>query len=99
MLSRDIDRARSAYKDRDVEILGITVQEKGDPVVFMEERGVTYPIMPGESIAKTYQASLPMVYVIDPEGRVADIFNGYFGKESDERLERTIQDVLEKSGL
>ncbi|MFC2164360.1 TlpA family protein disulfide reductase [Acidobacteriota bacterium] len=87
------------YKDRNVEILGITFLEKGDPVTFMKERGVTYPIMPGDSIAKTYRASLPMVYVIDPEGRVVDIFNGYFGEESDERLERTIQEVMEKSGL
>jgi len=87
------------YKDRNVEILGITFLEKGDPVAFMEERGVTYRIMPGDSIAKAYRASLPMVYVIDPQGRVVDIFNGYFGEESDERLEKTIQDVLEKSGL
>ena len=65
----------------------------------MKERGVTYPIMPGDSIAKTYRAGLPRVYVIDPEGRVVDIFNGYFGEESDERLERTILDVMEKSGL
>lgn len=87
------------YRDRNVEILGITYLEKGNPVTFMKERAVTYPIMPGDSIAKTYRASLPMIYVIDPEGRVVDIFNGYFGKESDERLERTILDVMEKSGL
>lgn len=87
------------YKDRNVEILGITFLEKGDPVKFMEARGVTYRIMPGDSIAKTYRASLPMVYVIDPEGRIVDIFNGYFGEESDERLERTILEVLKNSGF
>lgn len=87
------------YKDRNVTVLGITYLERGDPEAFMKERGATYPIMPGDSIAKTYRASLPMVYVIDPAGRVVDIFNGYFGKESDERLERTILEVMEKSGL
>jgi peroxiredoxin len=87
------------YKDRNLAILGITYLEKGDPVAFMKKRDVTYPILPGDSIAKAYRASLPMVYVLDPEGRVVDIFNGYFGKESDERLERTILDVIEKAGF
>jgi thiol-disulfide isomerase/thioredoxin len=94
-----MQKLHEKYKDRHVKIVGLTYLEKNDPVAFMKKLGATYPIMKGDPIAKDYNPNLPMVIVIDPEEKVVEIFNGYFGRESDERLERTILSVLEQAGL
>ena len=83
------------YQKRNVVILGLATFENGDPVKYMQEKGVDYPIMKGDEVAPKYKVnSLPFVFVIGPDGKIVDFFNGYYGKESDERLENTIISAL-----
>lgn len=89
---KGLQRIHEEYADRPVAVLGINVQEKGDPVGFMEERGLTYELLlAGEMVHESYaRGSIPAFVVIGREGRVAAVAAGYFGEGSERYLRDTI---------
>ena len=61
---------------------------------FAKQKNVTYPLLMGtDSVILTYKATtLPTLYILDRQGRVAESHRGYISQEG---LEKTIAGVLE----
>jgi cytochrome c biogenesis protein CcmG, thiol:disulfide interchange protein DsbE len=57
---------------RGVVVLGISVDEKGDPHEAMRELGATFPmLLDGQTAASEYGVeALPTIVVVDREGRI-----------------------------
>jgi peroxiredoxin len=73
------------YKDRGFEILGVSMDENGWRPVrpFVKQMEVKYPVMIGnDGVAQLYGGieSLPMTFLIDREGRVAEVHSGLVDK-------------------
>lgn len=86
----------AVYKEKGVEILGLSLDEKGLPVTrpFVEKFEITYPIL--ESDKATYQMygnilTIPHTYIIDRNGVIHKKFVG--GQEKT-AFETAIQEVL-----
>ncbi|NLP05245.1 TlpA family protein disulfide reductase [Candidatus Fermentibacteria bacterium] len=64
---------------RPVKVLGLNVWENGDPVSFMEEMGVTYPVLTdADSVADLYLVTaIPTFYVIGGDGRIVLARRGF----------------------
>jgi peroxiredoxin len=74
------------FKDRGFAVLGIAMDEEGWEVVkpYIEERRVNYRVAIGsEEMAVSYGGvdSLPTTFVIDREGRIADVHIGLVTKK------------------
>ena len=54
----------------------------------------TFATADASNIAASYNPKLPMAVVIDRQGRMVVVFSGYFGEESDRRLEELIRELL-----
>jgi thiol-disulfide isomerase/thioredoxin len=67
-----IDRLHERFKDKSVKVFGVNINDNKDPVKFMEEMGVDYPLLvEGEAAAQHFGVqAIPTFIVIDPEGRV-----------------------------
>lgn len=93
----DHQRMYEAYNKDGLEVLGLTYKEKGDPVAMMKKIGGTYPIAGADSLEEAYnlkQSGLPIVYIIDRKGNIADFIIGGAGIKNN--LEEVIQSILEK---
>jgi len=91
-----LQQLHDRFASKGLTIIGVNHQEKGDARAFLERYGFTYTFASaeGSKMAEEYKPNLPMAVVIDREGRMVEVFSGYFGKESDERLERLIRSLL-----
>lgn len=90
-----MERIHQKYKKQQVAVLGVTYQEKRDPMVMLAKKGGTYPQLNGDALADSYnlkQSGLPIVYIIDKEGRLVDFIMGK--TEIDKRLESIIEKAL-----
>jgi len=87
------------YRDRDVEILGVSVDTAGPEAVeeYLEEHEAVYPIVLGsESLARRFGAmGFPALAVVTPDGRISRI---HVGLVEAEELETMIAAVSGESG-
>ena len=76
----DFNKIYTAYKDRNVEFLGISVDEsaKKQVTAFMKKTTIQYPILLGSpGFASRYQITgLPTTYIIGRDGYIAKRFVG-----------------------
>ena len=81
----DLSRIYSAYKEQDVVILGISLDDVSTDKVrkFAENYKITYPILHGTRselmrISRTYGGvtAIPTTFLIDREGYIQDMFLG-----------------------
>jgi len=92
------------YADRGLRVIGVNFGELAES----DDEGLagakeylghydysyTFAQPTDSAIAENYHPNLPMAVVIDRQGQIAEIYSGYFGEESDERLESMIKSLL-----
>jgi len=85
------------YGKQGLQILGLSVDEDGERVVktFANEFRVNYPLaLAGDSTAVDFGVrSVPVMYLIDKKGRVAEVFRGY-SDEMARSMEQSIKRLL-----
>jgi peroxiredoxin len=85
------------YGKQGLHILGLSVDEGGERIVtsFTDEFRVNYPLaLAGDSTTADFGVrSVPIMYVIDKKGKVAEIYRGY-SHEMSRALELTIKRLL-----
>lgn len=85
------------YGKQGFHVLGMSADEDGDKgvKVFAERHGITYPVaMAGETVLADFGVrSVPVMFVIDKKGRVAEVFRGY-GPEVGRTSEQLIKKLL-----
>jgi len=73
----DFKKVYSEYRDKGVEILGVSLDHKGWGVIkpFLEQWEINYPVvLGGAGIARDYGnvRSIPTTFIIDKNGKVVD---------------------------
>ena len=90
-----LEKLHNAYKDKGLVLLAVSMDEGGWEEVqsFIKESGITYTVLKGtEDVAVKYHvSSIPMMLVLNKEGRIS---KRYLGMGSDEDLEKDIKDSL-----
>ena len=90
-----LEKLHKAYKDKGLVLLAVSMDEGGWDEVrsFIKESGITYTVLKGtEDVAMKYEVrSIPMMLVLNKEGKIA---RRYLGMGSDEELEKDIKDNL-----
>ena len=90
-----IEKLYEAYKDKGVVVLAVSMDEGGWDAVqsFVKEYGIKYTVLKGnEDVAVKYQVrSIPMLLVLDKEGKIS---KRYLGFGSDEDIEQDIKAIL-----
>lgn len=90
-----IERLHEKYKDKGVVVLAVSMDDGGWDAVqsFVKEQGIKYTVLKGnDDVAVKYQVrSIPMLMVVDKEGKIV---KRYLGFGSDEDVERDIKAVL-----
>ncbi|HYA88424.1 MAG TPA: TlpA disulfide reductase family protein [Nitrospirota bacterium] len=90
-----IERLYEKYKDKGVVVLTVSMDDSGWDAVqsFVKENGIKYTVLKGnDDVAEKYQVrSIPMLVVIDKEGKVV---KRYLGFGSDQDVERDIKAIL-----
>ena len=87
-----LEKLHKAYKDKGLVLLAVSMDEGGWDEVrsFITESGITYTVLKGtEDVAMKYEVrSIPMMLVLNKEGKIA---KRYLGIGSDEDLEKDIK--------
>ena len=90
-----LEKLHKAYKDKGLVVLAVSMDEGGWDEVrsFITESGITYTVLKGtEDVAAKYQVrSIPMMLVLNKEGKIS---KRYLGMGSDEDLEKDIKAYL-----
>ena len=90
-----IERIYESYKDKGVVVLAVSMDDGGWDTVqsFVKEYGIKYTVLKGnDDVAVKYQVrSIPMLLVLDKEGKIS---KRYLGFGSDEDVERDIKSIL-----
>jgi peroxiredoxin len=90
-----LEKLHKSYKDKGLVLLAVSMDEGGWDEVrsFIAESGITYTVLKGtEEVAIQYEVrSIPMMLVLNKEGKIA---KRYLGMGSDEDLEKDIKAVL-----
>ena len=85
------------YGKQGLQILGLSVNDDGERVVkaFTDEFRVNYPLaLVGDSITADFGVrSVPVMYLIDKKGKVADVYRG-FSNDKASSLEQSIKRLL-----
>jgi len=91
-----LQRLHERYASKGLTIIGVNHNEHGDARKFLEKYpfDYTFATSAGSGIADAYHPDLPMAVIIDRKGRMVEVFKGYFGEESDVRLEKIIKELL-----
>lgn len=84
------------YKDRGVEIIGVSLDQKGWDVVrpFLKQHSINYPVvLGGAEIARDYGnvRSIPTTFIIDRKGKVVD---SHVGAMSEQQLIKSFEKLL-----
>ena len=89
-----LEKLRKKYGERGVVVFGVSSWDTGDPVALMKKRGITYTLLlKGEEMAPDYGVtSLPVVYVIGVDGRVAYSHAGPDQKDLADLIEKRLGD-------
>jgi len=87
-----LEKLHKAYRDKGLVLLAVSMDGGGWDEVrsFIAESGITYTVLKGtEDVAIKYQVrSIPMMLVLNKEGRIA---KRYLGMVGDEDLEKDIK--------
>jgi thiol-disulfide isomerase/thioredoxin len=90
-----LEKLHKAYKDKGLVLLAVSMDGGGWDEVrsFIKENGITYMVLQGtEEVASNYEVrSIPMMLVLNKEGRIA---RRYLGMGSDADLENDIKAIL-----
>lgn len=90
-----IEKIHKTYKDKGLSVLAVSLDEGDWASVksFAAEAGITYTVLKGtEDVAEQYHVrSIPMVLILDREGRIA---RRYLGGGEEEEIEKDIKAVL-----
>ncbi len=90
-----IEKIFKTYKDKGLVVLAVSLDEGGWDSVksFIASNGMTYTVLKGnEDISASYQVrTIPMILIVDKEGRISKRYLG-FGNEED--LEKDIKTIL-----
>jgi thiol-disulfide isomerase/thioredoxin len=90
-----IERLHEKYKDKGVVVLAVSMDDGGWDAVqsFVKEQGIKYTVLKGnDDVAVKYQVrSIPMLLVVDKEGKIT---RRYLGFGSDEDVESEIKAIL-----
>ncbi len=90
-----IERLYEKYKDKGVVVLAVSMDDGGWDAVqsFVKEYGMKYTVLKGnDAVSEKYQVrSIPMLLVVDKEGKIV---KRYLGFGSDEDVERDIKAIL-----
>ncbi len=91
-----LQKLHERYASKGLSIIGVNYDERGDARAYLAGHDYRYAFASseGSDIAKSYKPNLPMAVVIDGRGRMVEVFSGYFGEESDVRLESLIRSLL-----
>lgn len=92
----DFKKVYSKYKDKGVEILGVSLDHKGWKVIepFLEQWEINYPVvLGGAEIARDYGnvRSIPTTFIIDKEGKVVE---GHVGAMNEDTLVKMFEKLL-----
>jgi thiol-disulfide isomerase/thioredoxin len=95
MSAPGLEKLHKAYKDKGLVVLAISVDQGGWDGVksFISEFGITYTVLKGtDDVSSDYQVrSIPMLLVLNKEGKITKRYLGYGG---DEDLEKDIKAIL-----
>jgi glutathione peroxidase-family protein len=95
MSAPGLEKLHKAYKDKGLVVLAVSVDQGGWDAVksFISELGITYTVLKGtDDVASEYQVrSIPMLLVLNKEGKITKRYLGYGG---DEELEKDIKAIL-----
>jgi peroxiredoxin len=89
-----IQRLHEKFKGRPVEVIGISFNDHGDPVAFMQQQKFTYGLLlGGEVLAQKYGVSgIPHFFIIGKDGRILWTAVGHRPGH-----EREMAEVIEKA--
>jgi len=88
-----LQKLHTKYKGRGVSVLGINVNENGDPVEYMKKNKFTYGLLlNGEELAQSYEIGpIPMFIIVGKDGKIIWKAVGYSPDHQQEMAE-----VIEK---
>jgi thiol-disulfide isomerase/thioredoxin len=90
-----IEQVADRYKGKPVVVLGMNIDpEEGDARFVIRQMGLKYPQLKAEPAASAYRANdlgYPVLYILDQNGRVHDIQEGYRAD-----LGKRIEDVVDR---
>lgn len=90
-----LEKLHETYKDKGLAVLAVSLDEGGWDTVksFVQKNGITYVVLKGndEVIDKYQVRTIPLILILDKEGRISKRYLGY-GNEED--LEKDIKAVL-----
>lgn len=93
----DLERTYQAYKDKNVELVGISVDTDTQLVdSFVKEVGVTYTILldPSNRVASDYAIrAIPTTYIVDEKGMIV---GSQIGQLTESMLKKMLDQVLEE---
>ena len=85
------------YGRQGLQIVGVSADEDGDKAVriFAEQHRINYPVVvAGESLMADYGVrSVPVMFVIDKKGKVAEVFRGFtdvVGRSSEQLVKKLL---------
>jgi peroxiredoxin len=92
-----VERAATAFKDQDVQLVAVNLQETAEQVSGLLERqklNVTVALDRDGRVADQYKAvAIPQTVIIDREGKVARLFVGG-GSHLEDQLREALKSVL-----
>jgi peroxiredoxin len=89
-----LEKLQKKYGGRGLVVIGVSSWDTGDPAALMRKRGVTYTLLlKGEEVAPAYGVTtLPAVYVIGADGRIAYSHAGADPKDLADLIEKRLGD-------
>lgn len=92
-----LEELRARFADAGLRVVGATWEDEGDGREHLAKLGGTYPSFVGDDLTEDYGLDgygVPTLYVIGGDGRVVDLFVGYFGEHTDGLVEAAVERAL-----
>jgi cytochrome c biogenesis protein CcmG/thiol:disulfide interchange protein DsbE len=92
----ELNKIYAEYKDKGIEIIGITLDKPEKVKEFMEKQNIDYPVVIGSrEISKDYGniVSIPTLFIIDKQGR---IYKKNIGFKGGDALEKDLKELLKE---
>ena len=88
-----IQKLHQKLADKGVVVFGVNSWENGNAIALMKEKRYTYELLlNGEQIAEAYKVtSLPVVYIVGPDGKIIYCHQGEDQKDLSEVIEKYLR--------